>query len=126
MTVASEPSSPTSTSTVETALGVRGMDCASCVAHVERAAEKLAGVEACDVNLARGRAVVRFDPNRATVDDIVRAITSAGYPATPEDPTVHAADAEMHRMHHQHADATAWLRRAITAIVLWLPVELIH
>ena len=53
----SEPSSTSSAT-----LSVAGMDCASCVAHVEKAARGVDGVNAARVNLARGRAVVEFDP----------------------------------------------------------------
>jgi Cu+-exporting ATPase len=42
--------------TQETALEVGGMDCASCVSHVEKALRNVPGVESCQVNLARGRA----------------------------------------------------------------------
>ena len=59
----------------EAAFSVSGMDCASCVAHVEQAAKRVAGVEACQVNLARGRAVVKFDPARTDVKQVAAAIT---------------------------------------------------
>src|SRR3712207_2012670 len=68
----------------ETALSVAGMDCASCVAHVEKAARGVPGVEAAQVNLARGRAVVRFDAAKTSTDHIAAAITDAGYVSVPE------------------------------------------
>ena len=102
------------------------MDCASCVAHVERAARSQPGVEVCQVNLARGRAAVQYDPGRTDPDRIAAAITDAGYPAAPESPGVAAANVEEERLQRQRQEATSWLRRAIVAIVLWLPVELTH
>jgi Cu+-exporting ATPase len=110
----------------ESALSVQGMNCASCVAHVRKAAEATDGVEVCDVNLARGRAVVRFDPQRTSPDQVAAAITEAGYPTTPE-----AADAdpltaeEQRHEHHAHA-AGAWGRRALIGLLLWFPVEATH
>jgi Cu+-exporting ATPase len=38
----------------EISFDVAGMDCASCVAHVEKAARKIPGVQDVSVNLARG------------------------------------------------------------------------
>ncbi len=107
-------------------LSVEGMDCASCVAHVKKAAEKLPGVQACDVNLARGRAVVQYDPARASVDQIAAAITDAGYPSTPEPEADSGENVEEQRLHRQMHHAHSWLRRAIVGFVLWFPVELTH
>jgi Cu+-exporting ATPase len=110
----------------EIALGVAGMDCASCVAHVEKAAQKVPGVEACAVNLARGRAVVQFDPSKTDPSQIAGAITDAGYPATPEEASTPQATAEERRLHHQRQEARSWFRRAVAGVILWLPVELTH
>ena len=98
--------------TTEAALNVNGMDCASCVAHVEKAMRSVGGVQACQVNLARGRATVTFDPAATTPDAIAMAITDAGYPAAPEDPGVAAGNVEEERLHHQIEHA-----RAIVPIV---------
>src|SRR5436190_12684036 len=107
----------------EAAFSVEGMDCASCIAHVERAVARLGGVESCQVNLARGRAQVRFDPTRTDLEHIAGAITDAGYPARPELPDGNAGSAEEARLHRQQHEARAWFWRAMTAIILWLPLE---
>src|SRR3954469_16228183 len=106
--------------TTEAAFAVTGMDCASCVAHVEKAARKVGGVQDAQVNLARGRAVVHFDPAQTDVSKIAAAISGSGYVATPENPEIAPADAEATRQSHQHHEARAWFTRAIAAIVLWL------
>ena len=62
----------------EIAFGVEGMHCASCVTRIEKAARRVDGVESCDVNLALGRAVVQFDPEKANPNQI----------ATPSAPKV--------------------------------------
>src|SRR4051812_9451690 len=114
---------PSSTSSEEAAFAVSGMDCASCVAHVSKAAGTVPGVQAVDVNLARGRAVVKFDPTRTDPDHVATAITDSGYPAHPE---AHAdANAEEKRVAHQAAHARSWFNRAVTGVALWLPVELL-
>ncbi len=110
----------------ESALLVNGMDCASCVAHVRKAAETIGGVQACDVNLARGRAVVRYDASRTTPEEIAAAITDAGYPSAPEQPHENAANVEEQRLHHQMHEARAWFRRALVGFLLWFPVEAAH
>src|SRR3954468_18211720 len=110
----------------EAAFAVTGMDCASCVAHVEKAARKVGGVQERQVNLARGRAVVRFDPAETDPAHIAAAISHSGYPATPEDGNTTSASAEEQRLQRQHHEARAWFLRAVAAIVLWLPVESIH
>jgi Cu+-exporting ATPase len=108
----------------ESALLVNGMTCASCVAHVQSAAAKTAGVQSASVNLARGRAVVQFDPAQTSAEKIAAAITAAGYPAQPEQ--TQNAHSEAEHLHHQAEHAQNWLRRAIVGIVLWFPVEAIH
>jgi len=102
------------------------MDCASCVAHVEKAIRGVAGVESCQVNLARGRATVRFDPARTNPDRIAAAVTAVGYPSTPEPPGIPAAHAEEERLARQKHEAHAWLRRTLVGMLLWLPVETTH
>src|SRR5688500_2099468 len=103
---------------------VAGMDCASCVVHVEKAAKSVPGVRSVNVSLARGRAVVEFDPSATDLQRVADAITDSGYPARPE---VHAhANAEEHRVAEHAAHAGSWFRRAMIGIALWLPVELLH
>jgi Cu+-exporting ATPase len=116
----------TAASSAEAALSVSGMNCASCVSHVTQAIAAVPGVQACDVNLARGRATVRFDAARSTPEAIAAAVTDAGYPTAPESPGVAAADVEEQRLHHQMEHARQWARRAAVGFVLWLPFELLH
>lgn len=113
-------------STDQCVLEVSGMDCASCVAHVTKAATSLAGVRRADVNLARGRAVVQFDPSAVWPAEIASAISRVGYPAVPQDEHRDPAAAEEERISRQREHARQWLRRAILGIVLWLPVEVMH
>src|SRR4051812_34500531 len=106
----------------EAAFGVAGVGCARCGATVERAGRHVAGVEDCQVNLARGRAVVTFHPEQTNPIQIASAISASGYHATPEGET-DPATAESQRLHHQRDHARAWLRRAVSALLLWFPVE---
>ncbi|MEM4724640.1 MAG: copper ion binding protein, partial [Candidatus Hadarchaeum sp.] len=60
-------------------LPIRGMTCASCAAHVEEALKEIEGVSEASVNLATERARVAFVPERARVEDMVKAVRNAGY-----------------------------------------------
>ncbi len=112
--------------THETSLAIEGMDCASCVAHVEKAIRGVRGVTACRVNLARGRAVVEYHAASTDPAALAAAVTRAGYAAAPEEIGAGAARLEHERLERQRRLAKSWLRRAVVGLVLWLPVELSH
>lgn len=103
-------------------LTVEGMNCASCVSHVQKAAKSVPGVQDCRVNLASGTAAVTLDPAMATPQTVADAIADAGYPAMAEP----AAGDRDHRDHHHHDHSEIWFRRAIAGLVLWFPLELTH
>ena len=50
---------------------------------VQRALAGLPGVRQADVSLAEGEARVEYDAQAVTVDQMVRAITAAGFSARP-------------------------------------------
>jgi uncharacterized membrane protein YraQ (UPF0718 family)/copper chaperone CopZ len=68
--------SPSVAPQIELKVAVQGMRCANCVAHVETALQKLAGVESYVVRLDPGEAVVRGAADEAAVR---QAIREAGY-----------------------------------------------
>ncbi|KPQ00995.1 MAG: Au2+ exporting ATPase GolT [Bacteroidetes bacterium HLUCCA01] len=72
-------SNPTTQSN-EIQLSVRGMTCASCVAHVEKAMQGVDGVRQAEVNLATEEARVQVEGASAAA--LIRAIEKAGYEAT--------------------------------------------
>src|SRR5688500_7399648 len=110
----------------EASFWVSGMDCASCVRHVEKAASSVAGVEACQVNLARGRALVKFDASKTDPAQIASAISSSGYPAAPEQIGAAAINVEEQRLARQMMEARSWFWRAAVGFALWLPFEAAH
>lgn len=61
-------------------LSIAGMTCASCVARVEKALEKLPGVSAASVNLATEKAQVTAVG--VPVEKLIAAVHKAGYEAT--------------------------------------------
>ena len=58
---------------------VTGMSCAACSARVEKAVSKVPGVTSCSVNLLTNSMGVE---GTATTDDIISAVTAAGYGAS--------------------------------------------
>jgi Cu+-exporting ATPase len=102
-----------------TELGVDGMTCASCVAHVERSLTAVPGVIAATVNLATERARVRFTAGVVSVDDLADAIRRAGY----EPRHLESDGASADREREVRAREMTGLRRdLIVAVVLTLPV----
>jgi Cu+-exporting ATPase len=108
------------------ALSVRGMDCASCVAHVDKAIRSLPGVADVSVNLARGRASVTYDAGRVGLDRIAAAATAAGYPSEPIAADQSHASQAHDESHHAEEHAAQWRRRAIIGAALWAPAEALH
>lgn len=60
-------------------LPITGMTCANCVATVERNIKKIDGVSQAVVNLSSERATVEFDPDLASLDDVIGRVERAGY-----------------------------------------------
>jgi Cu+-exporting ATPase len=73
---------------IEREFSVTGMHCHSCVALISDEVGELHGVATVDVDLSGGRARVRFDPDQVSEAQIVDAIRTAGYGATPLAPGI--------------------------------------
>lgn len=58
---------------------IKGMDCAECALHVQRAIAKLPGVEAVEVLLTTEKAIIQLDPTRVNLSTIRSAVEGAGY-----------------------------------------------
>jgi len=63
----------------QTTLPIRGMTCASCAAHVEKALKGIEGVREANVNLATERASVEFTDEATKIDEMIAAIRNVGY-----------------------------------------------
>lgn len=66
-------------------LPVEGMNCAACAARVEKALKAVPGVKSATVNLVAQKASVEYDPNQATVAELVRAVQELGYRVPAEE-----------------------------------------
>ena len=64
-------------------LRVAGMTCGGCVLGVRKVLTRLDGVEKAEVSYEKGIATVTFDARKVTVEQMVAAIRTLGYTATP-------------------------------------------
>ena len=62
-------------------LDIGGMTCASCVSRVEKALNKIPGVEAASVNLATEQARVRVQKGTSSLAEIIKLVQKTGYEA---------------------------------------------
>jgi Cu+-exporting ATPase len=103
----------------ELTLDINGMTCASCVRRVEKALGKVAGVNACSVNLATNQAVVQLASAQAVKTmpgELVAAIEKAGFEAR-----LHEDDA---RSSHLQDSGAAVAAAALLCLPLVLPMLL--
>lgn len=63
-------------------LSVPGMTCSACPITVKKALSKVEGVSKVDVSYEKRQAVVTFDDAKASVEQLTRATTDAGYPSS--------------------------------------------
>lgn len=60
---------------------VSGMTCSACSSHVEKAVNKLSGIEKASVNLLTETMEVSYEEEKLSSDEIVAAVEKAGYGA---------------------------------------------
>jgi P-type Cu+ transporter len=111
-TVTSTTAAADVTSSAEFAIG--GMTCASCVRRVEKALAKVPGVEQVSVNLATEKATVHAEAS-VSRDQLLAAVTKAGYEATFIEPEAAPVAAPAH---------TGELAAVIVSALLTLPLVL--
>lgn len=67
-------------------LDIGGMTCASCVGRVEKALDKIPGVEAATVNLATEQARIRVKHGSTGIEEIIALVKKTGYEAKASSP----------------------------------------
>lgn len=68
---------------------VTGMTCAACSARVEKAVGRLPGVDKIAVNLLKNSMVVEYDETALDTQEIIGAVTDAGYGASLKEAAQH-------------------------------------
>lgn len=80
-------SSPKDTNSELFTLDIGGMSCTSCVDRVEKALDKVPGIEAATVNLATEQARVRLKAGAKTrIEDLIALVQKTGYEAKLSNP----------------------------------------
>ena len=77
---------------------IEGMNCASCAAHVEKAAAKVEGITFASVNLATERLTISFDERKTSVNSVIDAVSRAGYKAIDDEKERRASQPETERL----------------------------
>lgn len=60
---------------------ISGMTCAACSANIERAVNKISGVNKAEVSLMTNTMNVDFDKDKTDIDEIIKAVSNIGYGA---------------------------------------------
>ena len=101
---------------------VQGLNCASCVAHVERALSKVAGVSAVNVSLASNSAAVEYDTAVTSPGELRAAVQEAGYDlltdGSEDDADIEAEQARERSWRQLRADTL--LSSVLAAVVMVL------
>jgi P-type Cu+ transporter len=103
-----------------TQLNIDGMNCASCVARVEKALNLKAGVIDAHVNLATEQAIVRHVDGVVTPSDLAAIVTSEGYEAHIE------SDGSKRSTKTKEDEIVALRNSLILAAILALPVFIVE
>ena len=106
-----------------TELAIEGMTCASCVARVEKALERVPGVLGASVNLATERAHVRYLAGIVSAVQLEAAVGTAGYVAHV---TTGAADATDEEVQRREREMRSLRFALILAAALTLPVVILE
>ncbi len=109
--------------TEEVTLAIEGMTCASCVARVEKALNKVPGVNEAAINLATETARVHI-VSGVSREDLVKAVHQAGYEARLQTASDTAGSTRVDT-DKQNADARAVVWAALFSLPLFAPMLLI-
>ena len=83
--------------TASVEIPIQGMNCASCVATIEKALLRKKGIVKASVNLATGMARVEYVPSMIKTNEIVRIIQDTGYTVieVPEDEKLEDVESQL-------------------------------
>ncbi|MHB8895974.1 MAG: heavy metal translocating P-type ATPase [Candidatus Geothermincolia bacterium] len=98
-------------------LSLSGMHCSSCASIIERSLNKLDGVEQASVNFAAEKAYVTYDPRQVSEDDLVAAVSKAGYKGEVIDERDTGREADK-----REAEIAGYRKRFYFSLVLSLPM----
>lgn len=100
--------------TIQRTFDIEGMTCATCAQTIEKAVNKIVGVEQASVNLATEKMIVSFYPTIINPSTITQVVVDAGYGAVEEMDTVDSVDRD--REKKQKHIANMWQRFWVSAV----------
>jgi len=113
-------------------LPIEGMTCASCVARVEKTLKKVDGVEIANVNLATEAVTLSFDPQKASLDVLAKAVDGAGYKlkipedSKPSESSLGLVQKQLSEGSYQEKSYRQLKREFLFSLVLAVPIMLIN
>ena len=103
-----------------TQFDIEGMTCASCAQTVEKAVNKLDGVNKATVNLATEKMVVDFDTATLTSQDIIKTVADAGYSGKLSTESNEDVSQEKKAQHIKDMWARFWQSAVFTVPLLYI------
>jgi Cu+-exporting ATPase len=100
---------------------VEGMHCGACSIAVERALNRMEGVQAA-VSLPAETATVTFSGPEVTFEELERAVADAGFRLVPRNPLEDRAERERERLRRDAEKVTGARRRMVVAWALTAPI----
>ncbi|MFA7301711.1 MAG: heavy metal translocating P-type ATPase [Candidatus Shapirobacteria bacterium] len=101
-----------------TKLDISGMHCASCSILIKKSLESQKGVIEANVNYSTGKAVVKYDPQKSTINSFISAIKSAGYGA------IVAGENSITELQKRSTEINYWKNKLFFSTILSLPLAL--
>jgi Cu+-exporting ATPase len=92
---------------------IEGMTCASCAVNIEKAINKLNGINKVNVNITTEKATISYDSTQIRISEIKQAIKKSGY--TPLDIEV-VSSTDNGKARHEKQMKILWMKFLISAI----------
>jgi Cu+-exporting ATPase len=116
-----DPVLPSDDTVREVTLRITGMTCAACVAAVEKALQRVEGVEEVVVSLATEKAYVKYNPKLVSIVDLREAVRGQGYDVSDEE-EVDSYQGELNKVKRRML--LSW---ALTGpIILWMIPHMLY
>lgn len=100
---------------------IQGMTCSSCSSHVEKAVNKLSGIQNANVNLLSNNMVVEYDENILDDTKIIQAVENAGYGASIDENKKESKQTETKKDSNKE-NIKSMKKRLIISICLLIPL----
>ncbi len=100
---------------------IQGMTCSSCQAHVEKAVQKLSGVQKVNVNLLSNDMTVEYDESRLDNDKIIKAVIDAGYGASIKNAKTKEKTPKEYKLDNKNI-LKSMQKRLILSVIFWIPL----